>query len=541
MAAMVAGFVVADTFKPNEDGEKKITTVSLKKGETHTFILSDIDAENSAITGWEVSCVWTYKEDGETWEDGFSVFDTSEVEENGKLTWYLALGAEDWPDDAPSKVTFQVWLYGWPYDKDDNPQPDRSYKFSHQDGYYLPGGGSEEPASPAGSADNPATLTISGTIASPTSANYTPPDGAAYYFKTSLTAGRRYYFGIVGGGPLTLSLSGSNMFDDAAVSRPYTNALEWSDCDQAYVFVAPATDTYNLTAYASDSFTLRTAALPTRTPDKHPLAATLAVGSVSLVQPGHRHDVSTGFYDDIIDESLCEFYPEKGGSYVFETTGAGADIAMVLYAKDGTEIAENLFVKDYDKNCRIAWAAPSDSAFTKYSPVYLGVCQRFGHKTLAEEDAEVISAGKVSLVVSKVELDTATTPLVAVQGADGVPPESAVGTEPIIGRRLSATSWVHTYAIAARKGVTYALKAVSEDDSGLVLGSKVYTLNAQKKPTEVASGGSVDPGIDRPLTFTPTANAQIYVDIFVEDGGWGAGAGNHCRHNPAGRRNPHNL
>ena len=523
-AAMVAGYAGADTFKPNEDGEKKITTVSLKKGETHTFILSDIDAENSAITGWEVIGVWTYKEDGETREDEVYVFDSSEVEENGKLTWYLALGAEDWPDEAPSKVTFQVWLYGWPYDKEDDPQPDRSYKFSHQDGYYLPDGGSDEPASPAGSADNPASLTVNGTLSSPTSANYTPPDGDAYHFKTSLTAGRRYYFGIVGGGPLTLSLSGGNMFDDAAVSRPYTNALEWSDCDQAYVFVPRSTDTYNLTATVPGSFTLRTAVLPTRTPSEHPLAAILEEGGTALVQPGHRHDISTGFYDDIIDESLCVFNPEKGSTYVFETTSASADLAMVLYAKDGTPIAENTYVKYYDKNCRIVWSAPPDSTFTKYSPVYVGVCQRFAHKTLAEEDAEVISAGKVSIMVSKVELDTATTPLVAVQGTDGQSPVSAPGVEPVMGRVLSASSLVHTYVIAARKDVTYALKTVSADDSGLVLGAKVYTLNAQKKAVEIDFRGSIDPGSDG-LTFTPSANAQVYVDVFIEDGDWGAGAG----------------
>lgn len=522
--AVLAGYAKADTFKPNEDGEKKITTVSLKKGETHTFILSDIDAENSAITGWDVRGVWTYKEDGETWEDEVSVFDSSEVEENGKLTWYLALGAEDWPDEAPSKVTFQVWLYGWPYDKDDDPQPDRSYKFSHQDGYYLPGGGSEEPASPAGSADNPASLTVNGTLSSPTSANYTPPDGAAYYFKTTLTAGRRYCFGIVGGGPLVLSLSGSNMFDDAAVSRPYTNALEWSDCDQAFVFVPPSTDIYSLTVAASDSFTLRTAALPTRTPSEHPLAAILEEGGTALVQPGHRHDISTGFYDDIIDESLCMFNPEKGSTYVFETTGASADLAMVLYAKDGTIIAENTYVKYYDKNCRIVWSAPSDSKFAQYSPVYVGVCQRFAHKTLAEKDAEVITAEKVSLGVRKIAIESAKTPLVAVQGAEGQSPVSAPGVEPVMGRSLSESSLVHTYAIAARKDVTYALKTVSADDSGLVLGAKVYTLNAQKKPDEIDFRGSIDPGSDG-LTFTPSANAQVYVDVFIEDGEWGAGAG----------------
>ena len=523
VAALATGFAAADSFKPNEDGEKKIAKVELKRGASHTFILSGIDAENSAITSWDV--YGTYGDD-----DDIYVFDSAEVEENGKLTWYLALSAEDWPDDAPSKVTFQVWLYGWEYDKSDDPQPDRSYKFSHQDGYYLPdGGGSSDPVPvvPVGTAERPGALSVSGTPASPTAANYTAPEMGKYYFNAALTEGRKYCFGVLGGSAsIAYSLGGGDLFADEKLARAYTNKLEWSDCDWAYVFVPSASATYSFVVDAPDGkFTLKTALVPARAPDKHDIAATLADGVAAQVQPGHLHDPASGFYDAVIDGSLCAFYPEKGASYVFETTGADSDLMMRLYAKDGTTVAEGLYVKSYDQNCRVAFAAPSDSNFTKYSPVYVGVCQRFEHKTLAEEDAEVITAGKVSLTARKVQTDASKTPLCAVQGDREVSPALTDGARPAVDQELSSGAWVNTYTIAARSGVTYALKAVSEDDSGLVLGASVYTLNAQKKPVPVDSYGSIDPAADGWLTFTMTANAQVYVDVAVEDGAWGGGAG----------------
>ena len=74
-ATVLSLAATAGTFKPGEDGEKEIATVSVSKGDSHTFILSGIDSENSAIMGWSVTGTYTYKEDGETYEEDILVFD----------------------------------------------------------------------------------------------------------------------------------------------------------------------------------------------------------------------------------------------------------------------------------------------------------------------------------------------------------------------------------------------------------------------------------------------------------------------------------
>ena len=534
-ATVLSLAATAGTFKPGEDGEKEIATVSVSKGDSHTFILSGIDSENSAITGWDVYGSYTSKEDGETWTEEFYVFDDGWEENGGKETWYLALSGDDWPDEAPSKVTFHVVLYGWEYDKEDDPQPDREYSFSHEDGYHLPA--DPEPAIPVGAAENPATLTIQNTLDSPGGGTYVPPEFNQYYFKTTLTAGRKYYFGVVRAADATNSFhlgftqAGENLFLDETLARSYTNgvgAVEWDDCEQAYVFVPKSTSLYHLVVDCSaTSFTLKTAVLPDRKPAGHEIRATLEEGGDPVgFTPGHLNDPASGFYDQVIDECLFEFAPEKGGTYAFETTGADTNLLMRLYDSEGTVIGTGKFKAIYDRNCRVVWTAPSDTTFAKlYSKVYVGVCQRFDHARMADEETEVLGAGPAEITVREVAVENPVEFLTAVQADFETEPPFAEGAEPATNQMLSAGVQTRTYVIAARQGITYQMKAVIRDDTGLLLGAKAYTLNAQKKPVALAASGSIDPASDAPFAFYANANATVYVDVFVDEGDWGDGKG----------------
>lgn len=163
-----------------ESGEVYWKLSGVKPGQPYTFV--------AAGSGASVSVVYTYKDDGDTWDDT------------------LSTGEDDLKTSDQNRciVTYDDWLMSYIVIEDPE---DKEYKVSPM-GYYLhvegdegaritvtsQAGAVEEPI-PVGDVDNPKTLKP-GTLPSTYTAKYV--DGS-YCFETPVVAGGKYLFVTTGG------------------------------------------------------------------------------------------------------------------------------------------------------------------------------------------------------------------------------------------------------------------------------------------------------------------------------------------------------
>ena len=531
--SLVSFAVQADSL--NKDGEWT-TKVTVKRGSSHTFWVDGLTLETSVFS-IEVEGVFTYKdEDGDKQEDYISASESTDtVDENGNTTGiYVLLTADDWlmADNVPSSVSFTVTVSGF-YDEDNT--KNNKFTFHHSDGDADYPGEVEPPAPaiPVGAdEDHPASLAFKesskptdvascGTFGSKLLSEY----GNVYYVRSAakLTEGRKYFFGLAGGNNVNLEVrkKGSS-FDISSTLKPYTNV--WTDCTKAYEFVPETSDDFYvfvLSGNSDEAFTLRHAVLPARIPEAHDTTPLAVGGTSDEFRPGYLNDPESGAYDPVIDQRLFRVTNYgKGDNIVFYTEGADSDLIMRLYDKNGKVLAENMRMGDDSREVSLAWTATANYAAN--STVYLGVCQNL-------EDEEIPTAGNVAVTALRVELTEKTTPLTVVPDNVYRSPEAASGVIASEARALSATEWVNTFVVAARKGITYRLKALCDDAHGLTLGASLYTMSGSAKRALAANSvsGTLDPESGGWLEFTPTANGTVYIDVFVVDdeNGYGAGKG----------------
>lgn len=515
------GALKRDTEK-NDWDSSWTTTVKVNRGEEHTFWVYGL-TEDTGVNSLEVECEYTYKDDdGDTAEDWVSASERTEVENSaGSFDLYVLLTADDWEYVPASKssLTFTVKVDGF-YDED--VAANNKFTFAHEAGRSaFPG--ESAPATPAGRRENPLAITLkdiaSGqTVAANASSATCTMDGesdGSYYVKTSsLVAGRKYYFGISDGESLTILNPGDGVVEE------YEG---WDSCVAAYSFVPAAAGSYTLVVAgpAGTTFTLYHAALPALKPAAHDFTDLAVGGTSEAFRPGYMIDPDGAGYDGVIDQRLFRVTGyRKGDAVVFSTEGAGADLLMQLYDSNGNVLAENVRRGDGDRDVAVAWTAGANYAAA--SAVYVGVCQNLA-------DGEEPDAGEVTLTARLVSLSDDAAALPVTPDPAGGSPLDAAGAVAAEARELGEDRWTNTYVVAARAGVKYRVKARCGAANGLTLTNRVYTLSGARATllTEKANGlsGSVDPTGGGWLEFTPTANANVYIDVYVAAGGYGAGVG----------------
>ena len=508
-------------------------TVKVSRGSAHTFWIKGLTAD-TAITDMEVYCEYTYKEDGEVYEDAVYASESCEVaNSSGGWDKYVLLTYDDWEWVPSSKnsLTFTVYVSGW--GGEEYSSADLSFTFGHADGESsYPGDQEPVYVAPKGTSDNPQTIMLTELKAGESPATDAKTDacsvaddvGSTYYIKTSsLVAGHKYFFGIDAGSDLSLSTSitgGVNLFKDKSLCKEYSG---WANAVEAYEFVPTEGGIYYLTVNvggASDedvgvsAFILYHAALPALKPDKHTLAGALQVdGASETFNPGYKVDPESAAYDEVIDQCLFEVTGfVKGNSYVIATEGADAPLMMRLYDANGGILKENLYATDGAGDVRIGWTPTGGTAATKY---YVGVCQRL-------EEGEEPTAGAVALSVKRVTLVDAPVGLTVVPTTSSANPFDVPGATPAVPRKLSATEWVNTYTIAGRKDVEYHLAsrlAQGGSDNSLALQYKAYKIvGTTKKTIDLWSTSGYQ-------IFTADANTTIYIEVSVADGDWKNGTG----------------
>jgi len=111
------------------------TTVALSRGQAHTFWITGCTT-NSLIDSLDVFAEFTYKEDGETYEDYCWASESYEIEnENGTVDRYVILTEDDWEwvPQTKKSLKFTVKVWGWEPDENSTAD-DRSFRFGHMAG-----------------------------------------------------------------------------------------------------------------------------------------------------------------------------------------------------------------------------------------------------------------------------------------------------------------------------------------------------------------------------------------------------------------------
>lgn len=355
--------------------------------------------------------------------------------------------------------------------------------------------------------------------------------GGEYYFRTRLTAGRMYSFATAGGDSnlvLTVSADISSSEDSASSPAVYSDSAYDDDPGNSGIYVVPATTGYHdiiISGLVSDElkpFALVYKLLPNKDVEDHDFAdLDESNGYEASFVAGKESDVTTGYYDDIIDESLFRFAVEKGERYVVKTSGSSTNLVMRVYDSDGEIVAEN-------ENDGLSMDARCAFIATSTEMMYVGVCQKIDNPFVEEpvyESGVIKIINAAALLNAPDEWDNVDD---EVEGASGLTPVPGVSTDTPESidpeghgwHQLDMTDWSDTYVIAGRAGVTYALRASLEEPlySSNMLKAEVFTLRSNREYDVNGVTGDINPGSSQPLTFTATANNTYYIRISVAQG-----------------------
>ena len=475
-----------------------------KRGKGYTVTVapvsssSEIDADisDASTYNWdkEVTCPW--------WDSNIDDDGTTLRFILASDDWDLGDGTADDPGDDKS-VAYFVYISG-----DIGTKVKITVSAGEQE-YEAPAGGSEEKAVSITVDDSK--KTYSGQLVN-----------GCFYLKAKLTANAMYKFGTTGGTSSNLLDVGLDSPDGYVLEQ--SPLEEWTDDNNGGVLAVPSKTATYLIIVTGDSpygkFSLRYMKAPARKASEHSstsLGTIKATASTAPCSPGLRNDSKSGYYDKVIDNVLFKMKLTAGNTYVFETSGAKADLLMELYKANGTKaILANRrgFASGHD--CKMAYACTADGTY------YVGVCQDLDDSA-KKEDLKSTDCTISARLVTSGTMDAYDPDDDTSDGATLLVPNFGSGNPATTGSKhgphtFGATDWVDTYALPVRAGLTYKMvtKLVNSKDasaSAWKLGASVYTLSGTKKK-EVMTIADLNGTSTR---FTPSVNATYYFAVKPTD------------------------
>ena len=514
MAAFAVG---KDSLGPNGEFRRSVT---VNYGEEHAFCVTNL-SKSTAVEALSVSADYGWW-DGSTNRTGTLTLTerTTTYDGDNLITGFFALlTATDWESvpraEETARLTFSCRVSG----NYDSKTANNKFTFTHsagREGYpkELPHGMSE---------DDPIVLrpsTERQSVSCDGSSRYCRGDS---YFSADLSAGHKYMFGLEGSNDLPMTMCRKGETNDLfATADCYTN---WTECVKARAFVSETDGTYVIwVGCGTNLVTVRHATMPFRKPAQHPHGEISTVSPVTFV-PGYLNDPRSGAFDNVIDQELFAFSNYNRGdclqfSAAFTNmTGVTTNLLLRLYDSSGKVLGENRW-KGNCETGRVVWAATSAGSTSK--PLYVGVCQDLA-------DGETTNGvGWVRLAVSRVELAERISNLTAHPDPTDRSPTNCEESATDV-RQLGPTEWGNVFALPARAGITYRIKAnltADGKDNGYKLTATAYALSGTtKKPFAVKDAAAIDPSEKGWLAIRPDANATVYVEVSVADGPWGSGDG----------------
>lgn len=464
--------------------------VSLKKGTPCTIW---IEGGNVEDIGFDVYTSWD--------DDYYTSFDVSSSQDG--TIQYGRLASDEWDEDDPDSVSFYIGLSG---------------EIGAQTTIHIETTYKE--FEPLGSEENKHALRFVEAQATTTSANFRI--GEEYWFSSDLAAGRLYRIRTAGGdddNQLSLDVSVDNDNLDFEILE---DAQYAADSNNTAVVIFPKTrGAYNIkvsTSGSNETFSVVYELLKARSITAHASTPFPVSGDPVVFVPGRRI-ASWDYADDIIDENLYSISLAKGDRYVFETSGADQPLLMQVYDSRGNLLSQNETMDGVGFNVRTVLEAANAGTY------YVGVCNA------ALNPYEEVSGAEVALTAQPIaamdgdpdEWDATDD---AISGASGleVLPGTYSGTPQKDGsthgpHRLSATDWVDTFMIAARKDITYRIGVVFADESEtspMNLACEVFTLSGTTE--RKVGSGELSPAGEAFFEFKATANATYYIRFRVAEG-----------------------
>jgi hypothetical protein len=326
------------------------------------------------------------------------------------------------------------------------------------------------------------------------------------YFKANLKGGSKYMFGLSDASAkveiLAPEADGYVRIGDATFENGFAI---YPETDAAYLFKV---------ASEGASVTFRHKMAGTRAVAQHPVAGTLSVGVSSNAAPRYVNAPGSGFQDGIIDECLYKVQLAAGKSYLVSTAGAGAETNLLLrvYNAQGAVVAESR-TDGVPGSCDVRALLEKPAA----GFYYVGLA-RAGLDEI-EYSGEPLPANVTLLVSEAVQED----------GPEALEVRPSVCTN-LVEAGFTSNRWTRTYTVAARKGVTYRLRADPADPAetnGLALAMRAYkratpTSTVETKP--VAAVWSGTPADDGAYELRANENATYYVELSVTNAAAGVGA-----------------
>lgn len=518
---MTVGAVGKDSL--GQDGEFR-RSVTVDYGEEHVFCVTDLSRE-TAVESLSVSADYSWWEGGTNRTGTLTLTEkTTTYDADNLITGFFALltatGWESVPRvEETGKLTFSCRVSGH---YDSKTAKNNKFTFSHsagREGYpkELPHGMSESDPVVLRPSTEPRSASCDG------SSRYCRGNS---YFSADLSAGHKYMFGLEGSDDLPVTMYRKGETDDLfATADCYTN---WTGCVKARAFVPEANGTYVIwVGCGTNLVAVRHATMPFRKPAQHPHGEISTVSPVTFV-PGYLNDPESGAFDNVIDQELFALSNyNKGDCLQFSAastnlTGTTTNLLMRLYDSSGKVLGESRW-KGTHETGRVVWAATSAGSASK--PLYVGVCQDLANGETTN------AVGEVKLAVSRVELVERTSLLTAIPDSTDRSPTNC--EESVTdARQLGPAEWSNVFALPARAGITYRIKAnltADGKDNGYKLTATAYTLSGTtKKPLAanlVKDPAAIDPNAAGWWEIHPDANATVYIEVSVADGDWGSGDG----------------
>lgn len=379
---------------------------------------------------------------------------------------------------------------------------------------------------PLGIADNPQVLTF-GEVEKTTALTNFVKGETSYYFRGDLEADRRYIFATVGGtvgNAYSLDFDDGDqiVYDDWAAAGNTSVALATEGAGPYSICVNEAA-----TNLPPAQFQLRYKVLPTRSIGEHEWTD-LELDKEQRFAPGRLSSTGFACYDGIIDQKLFRFSGEKGTVYSVDTFGAETNLLMRLYDANGVRFRQSKVKGDGTHDVRCCFTCESNGVY------YVGVCQDM------KDDVHDEPLGKeIALMLQTVEPKdgnpdrwdaaddewtgaTFLTPMpYVIDGTNTVCDDVREGDHAGSAgwHQLGRTDWTDVFAIAARKGMTYALTISFEnpDLQQTTVSASVFRMDGRSERS-IRTKGNINYEFTEPLRFTADGNRTYYLRLSVAQG-----------------------